>query len=94
MLRSDLCDYSDAYVVVKELLKTINVEEDNKIGKKNRSLLFKDNLPFICRISKINNVLIDSAEDLDIAMLLCNLIEYSKNYRKSTGSLSTYYRDN
>ena len=40
MLRSDLCDYSDAYVVVKELLKTINVEEDNKIDKKKIGLYY------------------------------------------------------
>ena len=42
---------------------------------------------------KINNTLIDNAEDLNIAMPMYNLIEYSKNYRKTTGSLWNYYRD-
>ena len=37
--------------------------------------------------------MIDNAEDLDIAMLMCNLIENSKNYRKTTGSLRNYYRE-
>ena len=44
-------------------------------------------------ISKINNVLIDSAEDLDVVMPMYNLIKCSKNYRKTTGSLWNYYRD-
>ena len=44
-------------------------------------------------ILKINNTLIDNAEDLDIVMHMYNLIEYSKNYKKTTGSLWNYYRD-
>ena len=44
-------------------------------------------------ISKINNRLIDNAEYLDIVMSIYNLIEYSKNYRKTIGSLWNYYRD-
>ena len=44
-------------------------------------------------ISKINGIKIDNAEDLDVVMLRYNLLEYSKNYRKTTGSLWNYYRD-
>ena len=44
-------------------------------------------------ISKINGVKIDNAEDLDVVMPMYNLLEYSKNYRKTTGSLWNYYRD-
>ena len=44
-------------------------------------------------ISKINGMKIDNAEDLDVVMLMYNLLEYSKNYRKTTGSLWNYYRD-
>ena len=66
MLRSDLCDYSDAYIVVA---------------------------PFINCISKINGVKIDNAEDLDVVMPMYNLLEYSRNYRKTTGNLCNYYRD-
>ena len=53
----------------------------------------KNNAPFISCISKINNTLIDNTEDLDVVMPMYNLIEYSKNYRKTTGRLWNYYRD-
>ena len=58
-----------------------------------KKLAFKNNAPFISCFSKINNTLIDNAEDLDIVMPMYNLLEYSKNYRKTTGSLFNYYRD-
>ena len=60
---------------------------------RNRSLAFKNNAPFINCISKIDNVLIDNAEDLDFVMPMHNLIGYSKIYRKTTDSLWNYYRD-
>ena len=88
MLRSDLCDYSDAYIVVKGTI-TVARPNNNTYGKK---LAFKNNAPFNSCITKINNTLIDNAEDLDIVMPMYNLIEYSKNYRKTTGSLWNYYR--
>ena len=58
-----------------------------------KKLAFKNNAPFTSCILKINNILMDNAEDLDIVMPMYNLIEYSKNYRKTTGSLWNYYRD-
>ena len=70
MLQSDLCDYSDAYIVVKGV---ITVEGANNTDRKNRLLAFKNNAPFISCISKINNTLIDNAEDLDAVMPMCNL---------------------
>ena len=90
VLRSDLCDFSNAYIVVKGTIAAIGT---NNKSRKNRPLAFKINAPFICRISKINNTLIDNAEDLYITISMYNLIEYSKNYRKTTGSLWNYYRD-
>ena len=66
--------------------------ESNSSGK-NRPLAFRNNAPFIGCISKINNMLIDNAEDLDVGIPMYNLLEYSKNYSKTTGSLSNYYRD-
>ena len=42
---------------------------------------------------KINGIKIDNAEDLDVVMRMYNLLEYSKNYKKTTGSLWNYYRD-
>ena len=53
----------------------------------------ENNAPFTNCIWKINNVLIDNAEDLGVVMPMYNLPEYSKNYRKTTGSLWKYYKD-
>ena len=59
----------------------------------NRFLAFKNNTPFTSCISKINNVLTDNAVHLDIVMPMYNLLEYSKNCRKTTESFRNYYRD-
>ena len=83
MLRSDLCDFSDAYIVVKG---TITVVRPNN-AKRNKAVTFKNNAPFINCISKINGIKIDNAEDLYVVMPMYNLLEHSKNYRKTTGSL-------
>ena len=61
--------------------------------QKNKATAFKNNAPFINCISKINDLKTDNAEDLDVVMPMYNLLEYSKNYRKTTGSLWNYYRD-
>ena len=90
MLQSGLYGYSDAYIAVRG---TITVTGGNNRYRKNRSLAFKNNATFISCISMINNVLIDNAEDLDVVVPIYNLIEYSKKYRKTTGSLWHYYRD-
>ena len=94
MIRSDLCDYSDAYILVKGKI-TVNIVTPgaNVRNKRNRPLAFKNNAPFISCISKINGKLIENAEDLDIVMPMYNLFEYSENYRKTTDSLWNYYRD-
>ena len=92
MLRSDLCDYSDAYIVVKGDITLTKTNGRGIIDIRNRFLAFKNNAPFTNCISKINNVLIDNAEDLDVVMPMYNLMEYSKNYRKTTGAWN-YYRD-
>ena len=89
ILRSNLCDYSDAYIVVKGII-TVN---DPDGAKRNKTTAFKNNAPFINCILKIDCTKIDNAEDLDVVMPMYNLIEYSKNYRKTTGSLWNYYKD-
>ena len=76
MLRSDLCDFSDAYIAVKGKI-TITDPNNDAHEKK---LAFKNNVLFVSCISKINNTLTDNAEDLDIVMPIYNLLEYSKNY--------------
>ena len=82
MLISDLCDYSDAYIVVKGDIILRKRTTRNFIDTRNRFLAFKNNAPFTNCISKINNVLIENAEDLDIVMPMSNLLEYSKIIEK------------
>ena len=77
MLKFDLCDFSDAYIVVKG---EITVSNPNN-GKRNKAVAFKNNVPFINCTSKINGIKIDNAEDLDVVMPMYNLPEYSKNYK-------------
>ena len=92
MLRSDLYDYADAYILVDSTITAtsqINVIR----GKKNRPLILKNNAPFISCITRINGELIEDADDLDIVMPMHNLLEYSENYRKTIGSFYNYYRD-
>ena len=72
MLRSDLCDFSDAYIVVEG---TITLEGDNDANKQNKNLAFKNNAPFINCISKINNIKIDNAEDLDPCIIYLNTVK-------------------
>ena len=97
MLRSNLCDYSDAYILVKGTITVTAPGENNNANnirdKRNRPLILKNNAPFVSCITRINGELIEDADDLDIFIPMYNLLEYSKNYRKTIGSLYNYYRD-
>ena len=94
MLRSDLCNYADAYILVNRTITVTAAAGANNIrDKKNRKLILKNNAPFVSCITRINGELIEDADDLDIVMPMYNLLEYSKNYRKTIGSLYNYYRD-
>ena len=90
MLRSNLCGYSDAYILVNG---TITVTGNHPRDRQNRPLILKNNASFISCITRINGELIEYADDLDIVMSMYNLLEYSKNYRKTIGSLYNYYKD-
>ena len=90
MLRSNLCDYSDAYILVHG---TITVAGNNQRDRQNKPLILKNNAQFISCITRINGELIEDADDLDIVMPMYNLLDYSKNYRKTIGLLYNYYRD-
>ena len=90
MLRSDLCDYADVYILVNG---TITVTGNQPRDRQNKPVILKNNAPFVLCITRINNELIEDADDLDIVMPMYNLLEYSKNYRKTRGSLYNYYRD-
>ena len=97
MLRSNLCDYSDACILVKGTITVtapgVNNNANNIRDKRNTPLILKNNAPFVWCITRINGELIEDADDLDIVMSMYDLLEYSKNYRKTIGLLYNYYRD-
>ena len=88
MLRSSLCGYSDTYILVKG---TITDHDTSAAGaaanNTNKKVIFKNCAPFTNCISEINNTQIDNAKYIDIIMPMYNLIEYSDNYSKGSGSL-------
>ena len=96
ILRSNLCDFSDAYILVKGTI-TITGAGDNdaarQANERNKGVIFKNCASFLKCISKINNTKIDNAKDIDTVMPMYNLIEYSDNYSKTSGSLWQYYKD-
>ena len=88
VLRSDMCDYSDEYIVVTE---RITVTGSDNANRRNKKLTFKNDVPFRSCISKLNNTFIDNSEDLDIVILIYNLLEYSDNYSMASGILWNFY---
>ena len=94
MLRSSLCDYSDAYILAKGNISVNNTAaagaDANNTGKK---VIFKNCAPFTDCISKINNTQVDNAKDIDIVIPMYNVIEYSDNYSKTSGNLWQYCKD-
>ena len=96
MLKSSLCDCSDAYILVKGKITIAGAGNDaaaRQADERNKGLVFKNCAPVINYISEINNTQIDNAKDIDIVLPMYNLIEYSDNYAKTTGSLWQYFRD-
>ena len=86
MLRSDLCDYSDAYIAVKGITDFL-ADAENENNKADKNVVFKNNVPFILCIPKTNSTLIDNAEDLNIVMPMYNILKYSKSYSMISGRL-------
>ena len=94
MLKSSLCDYSDAYILVKGTVSINNTAAAGAAANNtNKKVIFKNCAPFTNCISEINNTQIDNAKDIDIVMPMYNLIEYSDSYAKTTGSLWQYCKD-
>ena len=94
ILKSSLCDYSDAYILVKGTISINNTAAQGAAANNiNKKVIFKNCAPFTNCISEINNTQIDNAKDIDIVMPMYNLIEYSDNYAKTTGSLWQYCKD-
>ena len=93
MLKSSLCDYSDAYILVKGTITVNNTAvADSDSNNTNKKVIFKNCAPFINCISEINNTQVDNAKDIDIVMHMHNL-EYSFGYMTTYESLFRYFRD-
>ena len=94
MLISSLCDYSDAYIHVRGTITVNNTAAaDADANNTNKEVIFKNVAPFTKCVSEINNTNVDDAKDIDIVMPMYNLIEYSDNYSKASGSLWQYCED-
>ena len=96
MLRSNLCDHSDAHMFVKGTI-TITGDGDNNAAKRaderDNCVIIKYCAPFTKCISRINDTDTDNAKDIDIVMPMYNLIEYSDNYWRTSGGLYQHYKD-
>ena len=86
VIKSNLCDYSDAYILV-----TGNITATG--GDANTRVAFKNCAPFTKCITHINDEHVDNADNLDIIMPMYNLIEYSDNYSDTSGRLWQFKRD-
>ena len=92
MLKSSLCDHSDAYILVSGTITVQNTGAAAALNNR-KNIIIKNCAPFTHCISEINNAQIDDAKDVDIVIPGYNLIEYSDNYSRTSGSLWQYYRD-
>ena len=96
MLKSNLCNYADAYILVKGRITITGAGDDatvRQLYERNKGVTFKNCAPFTKCISRIIGTDIDNAQDIDIVMPMYNLIEYSDNYSNTSGSLWQYYKD-
>ena len=96
MLRSNLCDYADSYILVKGTITITGAGDDaaaRRADERNKAVTFKNCAPFTKCISRINNTDTDDAHDINIVMPMYNLIEYNDNYSETSGSLWQYCKD-
>ena len=94
MLKSSLCDYSNPYILVKGTIVVNNTAAaDADANNTNKKVILKICAPFTNSISEINNTQVDNAKDIDNVMVMYNLIEYSDNYSKTSGSLWQYSKE-
>ena len=92
MLRSILCDHSDAYILVKGTLTVSNTETAAAPNNRNKKVILKNHASFTDCMSEINNKEIDRAKHIDVVMPMYNLVEYSDNFSTKSGRLWQYYR--
>ena len=94
MLKFSLCGYSDVYILLKGTITVpYTAAADMNANNANKKVISKNCVPFINRISEINDTQVDNAKDIDIVMPMYNLKEYSHNYSKTSGRLWQYCKD-
>ena len=96
MIRPNLCDYSDAYILVGGTITIAGVETDDatkQADERNKGVIFKNCAPFTECINNINNTQTDNAKNIDVVMPMYNLKEYIDSYSKTSGHLWECYRD-
>ena len=93
MLKLRFCNYSDIYTLVSAAITVPNTATAGAAANNRKNIITKNWAPFTNCISEINNTQIDNDKDMDIVMPIYNLIEYSDNYSKTSGSLYHYYRN-
>ena len=96
MLNAILCIHSDAYILFEGVITIVGQGADDAAiaaDRNDKKVVFKNCVPFMKCMSKINNAEVDNAEYLDIVMLMYNLFEYSESYAKTLASLWQFYRD-
>ena len=96
MLKSSLRDCSDTYIPVKRKITITRGGDDATSGEadeRDKGVELKNCAPFTNCIRDINNTQGHNAKDIDIMMPMYNLIEYSDNYARTSGSLWQYYRN-
>ena len=88
MLKFSLCDYSESYIIVKGTI-AVNYTDaaDANANNTNNKIVFKSCASFTNWISEIDNTQVENSKDIDIVMSIYNLMEYSDNYSKTSGSL-------
>ena len=96
MLKSSLCDNSDACILVSGTIIVAGAGADDAViatDRNNKKVIFKNCASFTDSITKINNTQVDNAKVLDVVIAMYNIIEYSSNYSKTSRTLYQFYRD-
>ena len=94
MIRLNLCDYSETYILVQGTITVPNTAAaGSAVNNTDKKVIFKNCAPYTDCIAEINNAQSDDAQKIDVVMLMYKLIDYSDAYSKTSGSLWQYYRD-
>ena len=89
-LKSSLCCYSDAYILVKGNITLVGqgaIEAEQQTDRNIKQVTFKNSAPFTDCVTEINNTKVDNLKDLDVVTMVYNLIEFSNNYSGTTARL-------